>query len=485
MNKPSVEAQLVSRLVGDTLRYAPAILVPALVSVASVAIFTRLLAPTEYGFYSIALAIVSIVAVAGAGWIEQSVLRYLPQYDAAQRSDELVGFALGATLATFAAALTALALAALAVPVEGVARLMLPVGALLVGEIGAITMSAVLQARLRSRSVSVFRVCGAVLRFALALGFVLWVARDARWLLIGAAIGRGLATAAMLVVVARDGRRWVRPRFDRSAVSRFASYGVPMVGWTLAGQLLAVSDRFVIGAFHGPGPVGTYSANYNLVSMGFGLMSAPLLMAAHPLIVSAWKHDERGRIAEMIEGFSRLYVIVLTPLVVVLAVCHREIAGIVLAESYREGSWVIPVLVLGSFAWGFAMYGHKSLELSERTGLMFRLAGVTAMVNIALNLMLIPRFGYAAAAFTTLACYLLYPVLVHRATPEGMPWRIPWGTIARACVAGIIAGGLALVTRRFIAGSPVMVASAAGTVALAAYLGLMLAWHRHSRKGAP
>ena len=198
VNKPSVEAQLVSRLVGDTMRYAPAVLVPALVSVASVAIFTRLLAPSDYGFYSIALAIVSVVAVVGAGWIEQAVLRYLPQYDAAQRSQDLVGFALGATLATCAAVLAALALAAVVVSVEGLARLMLPVGALLVGEIGAITMSAVLQARLRSRSVSIFRICGAVLRFALALGFVLWIARDARWLLIGAAIGRGVATTVML-----------------------------------------------------------------------------------------------------------------------------------------------------------------------------------------------------------------------------------------------------------------------------------------------
>ena len=486
MNKPSIEAQLVSRLVGDTIRYAPAVLVPALVSVSSVAVFTRLLAPASYGFYSIALAIVSIVAVVGAVWIEQAVLRYLPEYDAAQRSDELVGFALGATIATCAVVFVALAVAAATVSVEGLARLLLPVGALLVGEIGAITMGAVLQARLRARSVSTFRVCGAVLRFALALGFVLWIARDARWLLIGAAIGRGIATLTMFIVVARDRGRWVKPRLGVGALTHFAAYGVPMVGWALAGQLLAVSDRFIIGTFHGPGPVGTYSANYNLVSMGFGLLSTPLLMAAHPLIVSAWKHDERARISEMIESFSRLYVVVLTPLVVVLAVCHRDVAGIVLAEDYRGGSFVIPVLVLGSFAWGFAMYGHKALELTERTALMFQLAGVTAMVNIALNLMLIPRFGYPAAAFTTLASYLLYPVLVHRVAPEGMPWRIPWTTIARAGVAGLVAAGLALATRRVLGGAPpIVVVCTVTLVVTAAYAALLLAWRRFVRQGAP
>lgn len=485
MNKPSIEAQLVSRLVGDSIRYAPAVLVPALVSVASIAVFTRLLAPADYGFYSIALAMVSIVAVVGAIWIEQAILRYLPQYDAAQRSDELVGFALAATVATCAAIFAAIAVAAATVSVEGLARLMLPVGALLVGEIGAITMGAVLQARLRSRRLAAFRVCGAVLRFALALGFVLWIARDARWLLMGAAIGRGIATLAMFIVVARDRGRWVKPRLDGGALARFSAYGVPMVGWALAGQLLAVSDRFIIGAFHGPGPVGTYSANYNLVSMGFGLLSTPLLMAAHPLIVSAWKHDERARVSEMIESFSRLYVVVLTPLVVVLAVCHRDIAGIVLAEGYRGGSFVIPVLVLGSFAWGFGMYGHKTLELTERTALMFQLAGVTAMVNIVLNLMLVPRFGYPAAAFTTLASYLLYPVLVHRAAPAGMPWRIPWATIARAWAAGLVAGGLALAMRRALDGAPpIVVVCTAALVVTAAYAALLLAWRRFARAGA-
>jgi O-antigen/teichoic acid export membrane protein len=477
VSQPAADVRpLASRLVGDTLRYAPAVIVPAAVSVASVAVFTRLLDTDAYGLYSVVLAIVSIVTVVGSGWIEQAVLRYLPEYEAEHRSDELVGYAAGATAVTCSVvALSALVAARLLSGDRGgMAALMVPAGALMVGEIAFAAQSAVLQARLRSRSVSVLRMVGAVLRFALAVGFVLWIRRDVRWLLIGAAIGRAVTAGAMLAVVGRERGRWLKPRFDGAGLRRLAAYGVPMVGWALGSQVLGLSDRFVIGAFRGPGPVGIYSANYNLVSMGFGLLSAPLLMAAHPLIVTASKNRDRRDVADIIASFSRLYVVVVVPVLVVLAVCSRDLVDILLAPDFREGSRIIPVLVLGSFAWGFAMYGHKGLELAERTGLMFGLVSVTAVFNLALNFLLVPAYGYPAAAWTTLASYLLYPVLVYRASRRLWPWRIPWATVVRAAASGLLAGALAVVVRRLLPGShPAILIVAVTAVTVSVYAALM------------
>jgi len=422
------------------------------------------------------------VTVVGAGWVEQAILRYLPEYEARDGLDDLVGYAATATATTCVVVLVAAVIAARVLVSGGAAAmagLLVPAGALMAGEIAFTTLSAILQARLRSRRVAAFRVVGAVMRFGMALGFVLWIGRDVRWLLIGAAIGRGLVTLVMLTVVGRERGRWVRPRFDATALRRLAAYGVPMVGWALGSQVLGLSDRFVIGAFRGAGAVGIYSANYNLVSMGFGLLSAPLLMAAHPLIVTAWKNRDGADVADVIESFSRLYVVTVIPLLVVLAVCSRDVVDILLAPGFREGSRIIPVLVLGSFAWGFAMYGHKGLELAERTALMFGLVSVTAIFNLVLNLLFVPAYGYPAAAFTTLASYLLYPVLVFVASRRGSPWRIPWTTVVLASTGGLLAGLAGAAVRGALHGAHPAVIVVATTVAtLAVYAVLVAAWVR-------
>jgi O-antigen/teichoic acid export membrane protein len=84
------------------------------------------------------------------------------------------------------------------------------------------------------------------------------------------------------------------------------------------------------------------------------------------------------------------------------------------------------------------MYGHKPLELLERTGVMLLLVAVCAVVNLALNLVLVPAFGYYAAALTTCASYVLYPVLVYFVTRSSIPWKIPWGTIVTAAAAACV-----------------------------------------------
>jgi O-antigen/teichoic acid export membrane protein len=59
-------------------------------------------------------------------------------------------------------------------------------------------------------------------------------------------------------------------------------------------------------------------------------------------------------------------------------------------------------------------------------------------VNIVLNFILVPEFGYQGAAVSTLVGYALYPVLVYRIARRYLEWRIPWRSVFKITSAALV-----------------------------------------------
>ena len=81
---------LLGNLTKDTSRYIPAAILPALLSIAGVSIFTRLFTNLEYGRYSVVMAAVAILTAVISGWLQQSIVRYLQRYKTGNRLDEFI-----------------------------------------------------------------------------------------------------------------------------------------------------------------------------------------------------------------------------------------------------------------------------------------------------------------------------------------------------------------------------------------------------------
>lgn len=319
--------------------------------------------------------------------------------------------------------------------------LYLPALVLLITEIAFLNLNTVFQAGLRAREYAVFRITGSILRLALALVFVFYVTKDVAGLIAGAAVAQLLVVYPMARGLKHlQGGKRLRMAFDPGLLRTFAAYGLPIIGWTLGSQILALSDRFVIEAFRGSSEVGIYSANYNIVSFGFGLATTPLVMAAHPLIITAWEKKRRDEVPGIITEFSRIYVLVALLIIVLVSAFSAEIVNLLLGSQFREGHIIMPFVLAGVGVWGVSMFGHKGLEVAEKTRVMLSLVAVSAVVNVVLNLVFVPRYGYFAAAVTTAASYVLYPVFVYWISRSYLRWRIPWRAVRNAFAAATITG---------------------------------------------
>jgi len=442
----------IGRLRRDVLHYAPAAFVPAGVSVAGVAVFTRIFGPEAYGRYSLVIAATTIATALLSGWIQQSLLRYLPRY---REEGQLPLF-----MARFSVLVMTIALATL-----GILLLLYPLLRNVLGEYtrfyfpGAVliltgilfqTLSTAFQADLQSGRYAKYKISYAVGRLAVALGFVFLISRDIIGLIFGMVVSH-LVLIGFLKWELGIFRALKRAggSFDFDFFKKFVAYGFPMIGWLMGGQILAISDRFVIGAFAGAPEVGIYAANYSLVSMGIGLLTSPLIMAAHPLVINAWEKADRSAIPGMIAALSRFYIIAVIPVVFFVGAFSRELAGVLLGTEYREGYVIIPFVLAGHMIWGLSMYGQKGFELLEKTRVMLVLVALCAACNILLNLVFVPMYGYFAAAVTTFVSYSLYPFMVYRMSRSLLPWRLPWRTIGRVLVSSVLMTAVLLAVRKY------------------------------------
>jgi O-antigen/teichoic acid export membrane protein len=99
-------------------------------------------------------------------------------------------------------------------------------------------------------------------------------------------------------------------------------------------------------------------------------------------------------------------------------------------------------VVLGQFACGLYFIPSNLLFLRHRTRVIPLVTGAAAAVNIVLNLLFVPRFGYVAAAWTTFGAYVLMFAMASAAAARAITVHYEWRRIA--VIGGALAATVAL-----------------------------------------
>jgi len=94
-----------------------------------------------------------------------------------------------------------------------------------------------------------------------------------------------------------------------------------------------------------------------------------------------------------------------------LSLLSKMLSALFLDEAYFENGFVIIWVAAGMFFFGLAEYSNKAWELNQKTTPLFFNSLISSLVNIAINLLLVPVYGYRVAAVSTALSYFLYLLL--------------------------------------------------------------------------
>jgi O-antigen/teichoic acid export membrane protein len=414
--------------------YLPMNVVQGLVGFGSIFVFTRLLTPAEFGVYALAFSAMSLGHTLTFTWIEAAMARfYAPEAQGPRLADH------------FATLYRCWLLAAAAFVALGAAGLLLWPGAgsvkLAVGAGLAATLARSLAKLNQERRRAAGDVRGAALMdmAQTLVGFAVGAALIYAGLQ-GAAPIAGLGAAAAVVLIfllPAELRRGAGGVVDARRARRYAAYGLPVALSLIFALALATTDRFLLAAYLGDAEVGVYQAGYSLANRTLDVMFIWLGAAGGPALIVALERGGGAALAKAAREQAGLMLALALPASLGLALVAHPLTEVMVGPALAPGAAAVtPWIAASALCAGLTTYyTHQAFTLGRRTGLLLLAMAIPAAVNIALNLVLIPRLGLTGALIATTLSYgvgLAASILLGRLA---QPLPLPWNAMARAGLA--------------------------------------------------
>lgn len=179
------------------------------------------------------------------------------------------------------------------------------------------------------------------------------------------------------------------------------SLSIPLIGYSLAAQILNVSDRMMIGQMVNNSAVGIYSTLYTVSSISLMVWQA-IHSSFVPYLFKSLESKDTG-----IKKISLQLMILYAGVAVVLTYLAPEIVRILATEEYYEAIYIMPPIAAGVFFTAFANIYSDIAVYYKKTKYVMYPAAIAALVNLVLNYIFITAYGYMAAAYTTLFSYVM------------------------------------------------------------------------------
>ena len=187
-------------------------------------------------------------------------------------------------------------------------------------------------------------------------------------------------------------------------------FGAPLVLSSIAAFTVNFSDRFFLRHFSTIAEVGIYALGYKFAFMLSFLVVQPFDMIWAARMYEIAKRSDSGR---MFSKFFEYYSLVLVAVALGLSVVIQDVINIISPAEFHTAYKVVPIVALAYVFQGMNRYFLTGSYIAKKTLHVGSIGVISALANIGLNFLLIPRFGMLGAAWATAASFLVMAALAY------------------------------------------------------------------------
>ena len=213
---------------------------------------------------------------------------------------------------------------------------------------------------------------------------------------------------AFLTIVSQIG--FVIPRF--TYIREYLQFSLPLTPNSLVRWVTESSDRYLVTYFLGLNSVGIYSAACSFGNL-IQLFVSPLQLILFPELSKLFDENKIDEIEVYMSHSLRYFLLISVPAVFGISALAKPLLIIFTTKDFLSGWLVIPIIALSGLLAGIFQIFINTLLIVKKTKVPTYINFAAAVLNVLINLFLIPLIGIVGAALSTSIRILLYGCSLH------------------------------------------------------------------------
>ncbi|MFK7844481.1 MAG: flippase [Rhodothermales bacterium] len=259
---------------------------------------------------------------------------------------------------------------------------------------------AIFQAHENLKLEAVFLLIEKLLVVGLGTACLLWT-RKPEWTLAGMAAGMMIVTIINASWISKNVARLDKARLDWQFIKRTVVYSLPLGAAGIFAVLYYRTDAVMIEYMLGETPTGQYGVAFRILDASI-LLPTVIVAGLFARFSSYWHEEKFAEFRKLSQSGIAGLLLLSLPIAAFCTIYAELIIGLIAPDPSFEAS--IPVLAL--IVWTFPMNCIYLLLSAALTAMneqkyLAIVSGIAFLLNLAMNLVLIPKEGITGAALTT------------------------------------------------------------------------------------
>ncbi len=265
-------------------------------------------------------------------------------------------------------------------------------------------------------------------------------------------LGGGLVSFALVFVIVRVFDlaltfailNWkivkIVPQFNFSFLKKLQLKALPFGLSFVIITLYSYTDTVMLSFIRTDAEVGWYNAAYKIYE---GLTIFPFIIGVvlSPRLSRLFVADKKAHSLLSIRAAKYMFIISL-PLLICGAILSRNIVNILFGEQFQNSVVALQILFLGVvFVFQIRLF-QIILNSIDRQKVVMYVGLIGLIINVFLNLLLIPKYGLGGAAFTTviseLIVFSIYYFYLSRSYFEISIWKLSLKPLLASFIVGVL-----------------------------------------------
>lgn len=266
--------------------------------------------------------------------------------------------------------------------------------------------------------------------------------------------------------------------FDLSFLRTAVAFSMPLMAAEISWVVLDSGDRFFIQHYMGLQSLGFYAAAYGIAIYLQDVMMAPLNLALFPICMKVWNNEGKEATENFLSKSLDQFLLAAVAVVCVAIVTARDVIVLLASKKFQEAHSLLPYLVIGLVLSAVTIFFRPGLMIYKRASKIASATFYACVLNIVLNMILLPRIGLVGAAIATMISYAAIVVFLGYQSLGVLPYKLELTAFARYCIVGGAASWLIL---QIPIESPLLSAIVKASLILIAYAVVLFAIDKHVR----